>query len=412
MYGIILIIMLILISGLIAYLGDQIGMKVGKKRLSLFGLRPKYSSIIITILTGVLIAIISITILLSIYSGLRQALLNINEVLEKLDNLNEEIIQKDIELQDMKDKIETKANELELLQEQKDGLEEKLNTTEKEVAAARESLRQAESDIKALEENRQKLQTKIAELRQQREELESKIQDINDKLAETTENYKEARELATQYQAGMIYYMGEDIVYQKGDVIYSEVLDGGLSEEKTIKNLNSFLQRANNIAKDRSIKIDEETGMALKLLREDIINAARVIYNMEKGERVIVSLVSSVNVAKNDWLRAKFLLNKNFMVFHKDEIIANKEINADQSAADIEEELRNLLNGINKTAIQRGILPDSKGQVGILEFNQLYQIFKKIQARSGLVEIKVIAREDIWRENRLSSNLEFIIGSE
>src|SRR6056297_2745878 len=154
MSGISIIILLIVISGLIAYLGDQIGMKVGKKRLSLFGLRPKYSSIIITILTGVLIAIISITILLSIYSGLRQALLNINEVLEKLDNLNEQVIQKDIELQDMKDKIETKANELELLQKQKDGLEKKLNTTEKEVAAARESLRLAEDDIKALEENR------------------------------------------------------------------------------------------------------------------------------------------------------------------------------------------------------------------------------------------------------------------
>ena len=56
MIGVLLIIAVILLSGLIAYLGDQIGMKVGKKRISVFGLRPKYTSIIITVFTGVLIA--------------------------------------------------------------------------------------------------------------------------------------------------------------------------------------------------------------------------------------------------------------------------------------------------------------------------------------------------------------------
>src|SRR5690554_1760518 len=105
MNGILLIIFLVIFSGLIAYLGDQIGMKVGKRRLSLFGLRPKYTSIIITVLTGVLIATLSITILLSTYSGLRQALLNINEVLNRLESLNYQLTMKDQELQDMKIEI-------------------------------------------------------------------------------------------------------------------------------------------------------------------------------------------------------------------------------------------------------------------------------------------------------------------
>ena len=52
MSGIQLVIGLISAGGAIAYFGDRIGMKVGRKRLTLFGLRPKHTSIIITIVTG------------------------------------------------------------------------------------------------------------------------------------------------------------------------------------------------------------------------------------------------------------------------------------------------------------------------------------------------------------------------
>ena len=56
MGGVVLIIVLTIAGGIIAYAGDRIGMKVGRKRLSIFGLRPKYTSMVITIITGVVIA--------------------------------------------------------------------------------------------------------------------------------------------------------------------------------------------------------------------------------------------------------------------------------------------------------------------------------------------------------------------
>ena len=50
--GIAMFFVLMLMGGLIAFLGDKIGSKVGKKRMTLFGLRPKYTSIIVTIISG------------------------------------------------------------------------------------------------------------------------------------------------------------------------------------------------------------------------------------------------------------------------------------------------------------------------------------------------------------------------
>lgn len=61
--GIFMFLILIAMGGLIAFLGDRIGSKVGKKRMTLFGLRPKYTSVIVTIISGILISFFTIAVL-------------------------------------------------------------------------------------------------------------------------------------------------------------------------------------------------------------------------------------------------------------------------------------------------------------------------------------------------------------
>src|SRR5438552_18659143 len=43
-------------GGIIAYNGDVIGRRYGKRRVTMFGLRPKYTAILVTSVTGVLIS--------------------------------------------------------------------------------------------------------------------------------------------------------------------------------------------------------------------------------------------------------------------------------------------------------------------------------------------------------------------
>lgn len=416
MYGIVIIVLLIVLSGLIAYLGDQIGMKVGKNRISIFGLRPRYSSIIITIITGIFIAGLSIIILLTVYGSLREALFNINRVVLKLETLNEKLTEKDNELSEMKNEISAKSEELSKLQSQKNDLEIKLGSLQNELAQVQGELKdteaelgQARDDIASLKENRNQLQARISELNSQRNELESRVTTLNSKISELSKNYEVASELANKLGEDMYYYMKEDIVYQKGDTIYADVIEGGRSEDETIKALNQFLTKANGVAKKQPIKSDENTGMALELQTEDILYTARVLYNMEKDQQVIVSLVSSVNVPKNEWLKANFVLNKNFIVFSKGDFIAKKVIDADNPASFIDKELRELLADVNKTAIKSGLLTDSEGQVGSIDFINFYQVLEKVKDKEGKIKVSVYSNQDIWRNNRLGSNIRFTI---
>jgi DNA repair exonuclease SbcCD ATPase subunit len=390
----------VVLSGLIAYLGDRIGMKMGKRRVSLFGLRPRYSSIIITIVTGILIAVLSVTILLAVYSELRQALFNINDVLTRLEHLNQELKKRDQQLTELQLEIETKEKEIA-------GREAEIKAREAEIAKKDQEIAAVENELKELTQNRDQLQNRVDELSSQRKELESQVNDLESQISELEADYDKLREVANQLQAGVIYYMGEDMVYQKGDLIYTDVLEGGRSEQETISALNKYLQAANEVARKKEIKVNEETGMALRLQTEDILNAARIIYNMDAGSRVIVSLAARVNVPQNDWLYANFQLYEDFKVFEQGQLISSREISAGQSSEEIETELEALLKDINEKAINQGLLPDNSGQVGSINFSQFYDLVNQVRSSGGRVKVNIYADTDIWRQDRLSDNLRF-----
>ncbi len=71
-YSIFFAIVLVLVSGFIAYFGDLLGRRMGKKRLTLFGLRPRHTAIVVTTITGMIIAGLAIAALVSIYPPFRE----------------------------------------------------------------------------------------------------------------------------------------------------------------------------------------------------------------------------------------------------------------------------------------------------------------------------------------------------
>ncbi len=114
MYSISIVVILIIVGGLIAYLGDRIGMKVGKNRLSLFGLRPKYSSIIVTIVSGVLIAVISLGLMLVVSERSRVAMFELDNLLEEIEESQIELKSLRQEKQELKGEIDNLAHNLRL----------------------------------------------------------------------------------------------------------------------------------------------------------------------------------------------------------------------------------------------------------------------------------------------------------
>ena len=84
MSGWLLILALLLLGGVLSTLGDRLGSKVGKARLSLLGMRPRRTAVVITVLTGSLISAISLGLMLLVSDRLRTGLFELDQLERRL----------------------------------------------------------------------------------------------------------------------------------------------------------------------------------------------------------------------------------------------------------------------------------------------------------------------------------------
>lgn len=88
---IILILTTGIVGGLIAFLGNQLGRYVGRKKMSVFKLRPRYTSMLITVLTGMMIASSTLGLAIILSEPVRIVFINPREYQKKVKNLEDKI---------------------------------------------------------------------------------------------------------------------------------------------------------------------------------------------------------------------------------------------------------------------------------------------------------------------------------
>lgn len=90
-FGLVLIPLLILVSGGIAFTGNLVGRSIGRRRLTLFGLRPRYTAQVITIATGMVITLSTLATVLLVSRDARVALFQFGDLQSEISQLKAEI---------------------------------------------------------------------------------------------------------------------------------------------------------------------------------------------------------------------------------------------------------------------------------------------------------------------------------
>ena len=167
----ILITAILILGGVIATVGDRIGTRVGKKRLSLFNLRPKKTAVLVTILTGVGISASTLASLFLVDEGLRDGVFKLED------------IQKD--LRSKREQLEGTANNLEI--------------TKRELAEARNQQAQAQKSLEAINRSLEAANTKqrltqaqLNKTIKQQARTEALLQGTQEKLVQVATRYKTA----------------------------------------------------------------------------------------------------------------------------------------------------------------------------------------------------------------------------
>lgn len=85
------ILLLLILGGILSTLGDRLGTKVGKARLSIFKLRPKSTAVLITVFTGSIISAISFATMVIFDRDLRVGLFQLEGIREKIIESEKEL---------------------------------------------------------------------------------------------------------------------------------------------------------------------------------------------------------------------------------------------------------------------------------------------------------------------------------
>ncbi|NET70922.1 MAG: DUF3084 domain-containing protein [Sphaerospermopsis sp. SIO1G2] len=250
--GYILIAAILILGGVIATVGDRIGTRVGKARLSLFNLRPKKTAVLVTIFTGGIISASTLTILFAADEGLRKGV---------------------FELEDIQKDLIDKREQLKIAEEQKNQVGNELTQARKEKIQAQEDLERINQSLEAANAKQRITQAQLNRTISQQAQTQAQLQETQTRLNEVVVQYrKSTSELQSLYNQ-------------------RQALQRAVSELETERQrLYAEAKKAINEAKTAIEKRDQELANRQKVIEErdqKIANLDKLIQkrNLEIAER-------------------------------------------------------------------------------------------------------------------------------
>ena len=200
--GIILIAAILILGGVIATVGDRIGTRVGKARLSLFKLRPRKTAVLVTIVTGSAIAASTLGILFAADKSLRTGVFQLEKIQADLKTKRQQVESTTIELEatriqksnvekDLQQaRIEQKAAEQKQLQAQR-----RLQSTNRSLQAVITKQSQTQAQLSRTQAKQSQTQAQLSRTQAKQSQTQAQLSRNQTQLSQITTRFLDARAL-------------------------------------------------------------------------------------------------------------------------------------------------------------------------------------------------------------------------
>lgn len=195
----ILILALIVATCFIAYIADNIGKNLGKKRISIFGLRPRQTATLISMAASVAVMLLTVAILMLTSASLRNALLRYDAEKKEANRRQREITKlqtekdallKDVQLQQKRNNAQLKA------------VQGRVTSTRAALSTAQEQLTKAQSKLS-------EAQQKQRVARKQFETFKKQLADAKKQVATAKQQVQKAQIQVQQAQSQLKAEQGQ-----------------------------------------------------------------------------------------------------------------------------------------------------------------------------------------------------------
>lgn len=379
MVGIRLIIVMAIVGGLIAYIADKMGSKIGKKKMSVFGLRPKYTSILLTVISGTMIAVLTIGVMTIASQSARTALFGMEKLQQELKLLNEEKADATAALTDAKNKVDEQNYKISILD-----------------AKIQESTRENDA-----------MDAKLAQVNDMYSQAQAEVASLTDAKNQLTGEIENLEKTTDALRKGIINMREGQVYYRAGEIVYAGVMRGGLKHEENVAQVNWLLQNANEIALQRlGVQQEDEPLQAIWISKNMVADA---IGALDKSKGNLFFRVRTVaNIIVGELAVCEIEIFENQFIYPDGSLIFSNDY-ADVPPESYENIIMAFLTQVNHRAVDAGVLPDPlTGKVGNMDAATMIETSNAIRRINGKFTLRAYAKGDITTAGPVRVRLEVL----
>lgn len=360
------ILVLLLLSGCIAYLGDRIGTKIGKKRLSVLGLRPKATAVLVTIATGMGITIATIFTFALLNENVWDAIFNVPKLKEGIKSLTGQV-------NDLISSRKSLEAERARLAEANAGLKREMAQSTEKIKSLTEEMQRLEKVN--IENNRQidEARANLEKLKRDSEDLRLEITRLEDELKRKSEGR---------------------VVFLKDTPILTAELTPTSSMEGMLEQIKAALAEAREVSVQRGARAKEfkvfweENRQAFEKLARD--------YFLQNTE-LAFGIIADVNIYKGDKLQLSIKAAPNELIVRKGEDILPPELPSSLSQRiDDADAIEGQLTYFHRRACYELYQKGRVQRIPEVSPLELARAIAAVNSIGGKVRVRVIAADDIY----------------
>ena len=375
--GLKILIIIAIMGGLIAYMGDKLGTKVGKRRMSLFGLRPKHTSIIVTIVTGLLVAAATVGVLTITSQSVRTALFGMDQLRADMNQLTAEVTAKNAELKRGQELLEANKKELADRMAEIETIRKEVEQSRQELADAEAAKIATEAELSALQASYDEASKKLAALEATRASMEKHIADLQ----------KTQEELKT----GIIHLREGTILFQVDQLLAQAVVRNGLSHNEARDAVNSIVEDTNKLVL-RRLGVEDNGESVVYVDRQ---NMEVAISKVEESKTpMVIQVVAAGNIIAGELAVATIQVYPQQFIYKSGDVISTAVIDGGSNA---QVNMLRFLKQVNEEAKSKGVIPDSlSGDIGTIPGDELFSAIRRIGMLHGKVYVEAYADGDTY----------------
>ncbi len=282
---IILLLLLGIMGGVVAYFGDWIGRKLGKKRLRLGGIRPRHTAALITVIFGVLIPFATALAIMIISKPVRdwatqgpKIVEERNRLISETASLNKKSNELATQNQDLGKANENLVSTNQQLEQERIKLSQQREKAEKVLAIAKAGEKTALARVTTLTKQESSLKNEIGKLGAEVSKKTNELKDLSTKITSLNSQIKELN----QNTVFLAQQVGE---------AESKLRDAETKAADATKRADSALSAA-RLAEDRKVAAEAAaSNLELRLadLRLEEQNLRRIISGVRESQLLVAN---------------------------------------------------------------------------------------------------------------------------